>query len=294
MRYGLFLSAQHPAETDPRRALAEHLEQVGFVREHGFHSIFAGQHFLSAPYQMLQPVPLLARVAAAADGLMVGAGILLLPLLNPVEVAENVATLDHITHGRLTLGVSIGYREKELQSAGVTRKDRVPKMTESIELMKRLWAGEERGYAGAIGPPPAQDGGPPLVIGGMGEHAVRRAVELGDGWTMGGGTPDQFKEGSEKVKAAWSEAGRDGDPRLIALCYYTLGDGAREAADSDLRHYYAWLGDVAEQIAQSAAVSREMTQQYRDAFAQAGADELIYFPCSTDPAQVDLLAEAVL
>jgi alkanesulfonate monooxygenase SsuD/methylene tetrahydromethanopterin reductase-like flavin-dependent oxidoreductase (luciferase family) len=112
---------------------------------------------------------------------------------------------------------------------------------------------------------------------------------------MSGGPPDQFAELSGKVKEAWSEAGRDGDPRLVALCYFALGGDAGEAADSYLRHYYANLGDeVAGQIADSAAVSEEMAQQYRDAFADAGADELIYFPCSPDPAQVDLLAEAVL
>jgi alkanesulfonate monooxygenase SsuD/methylene tetrahydromethanopterin reductase-like flavin-dependent oxidoreductase (luciferase family) len=192
------------------------------------------------------------------------------------------------------LGVAIGARDDDYEASGVPTSGRGKRFEEMLDEMKRTWAGEERGYAGAIGPPPAQEGGPPLVIGGGGEHAVRRAVEIGDGWTMGGGTPDQFKDGSEQVKAAWSQAGRDGDPRLIALCYYALGDGAREAADSDLRHYYAWLGDLADQIAQSAAVSPEMAQQYRDAFAEAGADELIYFPCSTDPAQVDLLAEAVL
>jgi len=68
--------------------------------------------------------------------------------LNPVEVAENVATLDHITHGRLLLGVAIGYREQELETAGLIRKDRGPKLEESIQLMKRLWSGEEVTFRG--------------------------------------------------------------------------------------------------------------------------------------------------
>src|SRR5919206_4015730 len=68
--------------------------------------------------------------------------VLLLPLLNPVEVAENLATLDHLSHGRLSVGVSIGYRAEELATVGLTRKDRVPKLEESIELLKRLWSGE--------------------------------------------------------------------------------------------------------------------------------------------------------
>ena len=66
--------------------------------------------------------------------------VLLLPMLNAVEVAENVATLDHICHGRLDVGVAIGYREAELEAVGLARVDRVPKLEESLELMKRLWA----------------------------------------------------------------------------------------------------------------------------------------------------------
>lgn len=90
-------------------------------------------------------------------------------------------------------------------------------------------------------------------------------------------------------------AGRQGEPRILALCYFALGGGAREAADGYLKQYYAIAGDeVAEMIAQSAVVDGEMARGYRDGFASAGADELIYFPCSTDPAQVDLLADAVL
>jgi hypothetical protein len=112
---------------------------------------------------------------------------------------------------------------------------------------------------------------------------------------MGGGTPDQFKEMSEKVKAAWSAAGREGAPRLIALCYYGLGEHGAEAAKEELGDYYAWLGeDIAGAIVASAATDEDTIRGYRDAFAEAGADELICFPTSTDPAQVDLLADAVL
>jgi alkanesulfonate monooxygenase SsuD/methylene tetrahydromethanopterin reductase-like flavin-dependent oxidoreductase (luciferase family) len=249
-------------------------------------------------YPNYEPLIALAAAAAVTERIRLTTDILIVPWrANAALLAKQTATVDALSGGRLVLGVATGARDDDYEASGVPMSGRGKRFEEMLEEMKRTWAGEERGYAGAIGPPPAQDGGPPLVIGGMSaqsEHALRRAVEIGDGWTMGGGTPDQFKEGSEKVKAAWSQAGRDGDPRLIALCYFALGDGAREAADSDLRHYYGWLGDLAEQIAQSAAVSPEMAQQYRDAFAEAGADELIYFPCSTDPGQVDLLAEAVL
>jgi hypothetical protein len=98
----------------------------------------------------------------------------------------------------------------------------------------------------------------------------------------------------EKIRSAWSESGREGSPRMVALCYFGLGEGGQEAADAYLKDYYGFLGPIADQIAQSAVVSAELAQQYRDGFAQAGADELIYFPSSTDVGQVDRLAEAVL
>jgi hypothetical protein len=98
-----------------------------------------------------------------------------------------------------------------------------------------------------------------------------------------------------KLLSAWAEADRDGEPRTVALCYFALGDDARETADRDLLHYYDWLGEeTARQIADSAVVDADMAQQYVKAFADAGADELVLFPTSTDVEQVDLLAEAVL
>jgi alkanesulfonate monooxygenase SsuD/methylene tetrahydromethanopterin reductase-like flavin-dependent oxidoreductase (luciferase family) len=108
-------------------------------------------------------------------------------------VAENVVTLDHLTHGRLTLGVAIGYREEELQVVGLTRKDRVPKLVESLEVMKQLWMGNEVTYhgkyvtveAGRLGFGPYQQPHPPIEFGAQSPGAVRRAARLGDGIFLG-------------------------------------------------------------------------------------------------------------
>lgn len=268
------------------------LEWARRAEARGFSTLGALDRLVYPGYETLIA---LGAAATVTERIRLTTDILIVPYrANAALLAKQAATIDALSGGRLVLGVAIGARDDDYEASGVPTQGRGKRFEEMLGEMKRLWAGEERGYAGGVGPPPAQDGGPPLVIGGAGEHAVRRAVEIGDGWTMGGGTPDQFKEGSDQVKAAWSQAGRQGDPRLIALCYFALGEGARETADSDLHHYYAWLGDIADQIAQSAVVDPEMAQQYRDAFAQAGADELIYFPTSTDPGQVDLLADAVL
>lgn len=189
MRFGIFVSAQHPAGDDPAVRLAEHLEQVRFVRDAGFHSIFAGQHFLPAPFQMLQPVPLLGRLAAEAGDMRVGAGILLLPLLNPVQVAEEAATLDIVTGGRFILGVGLGYRAEEDAAFGLSEK-RVRVFREKLDVVARLLEGEEvtakgHGYeleAARLELRPVQRPRPPLWMAANNDSAVRRAARLADTW----------------------------------------------------------------------------------------------------------------
>jgi alkanesulfonate monooxygenase SsuD/methylene tetrahydromethanopterin reductase-like flavin-dependent oxidoreductase (luciferase family) len=189
VRFGLFVSAQYPAEEDPATRLAEHLEQVRFVRDAGFDSVFAGQHFLPAPFQMLQPVPLLARLAAETGDMRTGAGILLLPLLNPVEVAEQAATLDVVTGGRFVLGVGLGYRAEENAALGVPER-RVRVFREKLDVVRRLLEGEEvtadgHGYRlerARVAPRPVQSPRPPIWMAANGDAAVRRAARLADTW----------------------------------------------------------------------------------------------------------------
>jgi alkanesulfonate monooxygenase SsuD/methylene tetrahydromethanopterin reductase-like flavin-dependent oxidoreductase (luciferase family) len=263
------------------------------AEERGFSSLGTIDRLVYGNYD---PLVALAAAAAVTERIRLTTDILLAPLRgNGALLAKQAASIDALSNGRMTLGVGVGMRPDDYEAAGVPMGERGRLMDELLAEMKNIWAGEEHGVAGAIGPTPAREGGPELLIGGTVEAAVRRAVQFGDGWTMGGGTPDQLAEFSQKVKSAWSEAGRDGAPRFVALCYFALGEGATEAAQEELGGYYAWLGDeIAGQIVASAATDEGTIQGYRDAFAAAGADELICFPCSADLAQVDLLADAVL
>jgi alkanesulfonate monooxygenase SsuD/methylene tetrahydromethanopterin reductase-like flavin-dependent oxidoreductase (luciferase family) len=119
--------------------------------------------------------------------------VLLLPIVNAVEAAENIATLDHICHGRLDVGVAIGYRETELEAVGLTRKDRAPKLEESVALMKRLWSGEEVTFEGRyarlrrarMGFTCFQQPHPLLEMGAQSDGATRRAARITDGVFFG-------------------------------------------------------------------------------------------------------------
>ena len=245
-------------------------------------------------YPNYEPLVALAAAAAVTDRIELMTSILIAPYrVNTALLAKQAASVDALSGGRLTLGIATGAREDDYTASGVAYEDRGGRFDEQLAELKRIWGGEERGAAGAIGPP-ARDGGPPLILGGAVRAAFRRAAEHGEGWIMGGGTPDQFREGAAALEAAWRERGRDGTPRKLALAYFALGADAEEAARRYLLHYYGWLGDGAEQIAGSAATDEGSVRAYLGAFEEAGCDELIWFPSSTDPEQVDLLAAAAL
>jgi alkanesulfonate monooxygenase SsuD/methylene tetrahydromethanopterin reductase-like flavin-dependent oxidoreductase (luciferase family) len=182
-----------PTDRTPTEIIDEAIEVVRAASKMGYAWVSMGHHWLSHPTIWPQPYPLVARLAPETGAMRIKTSVLLLPLLNPVEVAENVATLDHITHGRLLLGVAIGYREKELETVGLGRKDRAPKLEESIQVMKRLWAGEEvtvegkyvKVTKGRMGFTPYQKPHPPIECGAQSEGATRRAARIADGVFFG-------------------------------------------------------------------------------------------------------------
>jgi alkanesulfonate monooxygenase SsuD/methylene tetrahydromethanopterin reductase-like flavin-dependent oxidoreductase (luciferase family) len=190
-RFGIFLSAQHPPGVAPGLMARDCCEQVRLARELGFDDVSAGQHFLSQPYQMLQPVPLLARVAAEAGEMRVCSGILLLTLLNPVEVAENAATLDAITDGRFVLGLGLGYRHEENAAFGLPKR-RVSVFEQKLDIVRRLLEGEVvtaegHGFtldAQQLALRPSQSPRPPIWLAANNDNGVLRAARLADAWLL--------------------------------------------------------------------------------------------------------------
>jgi hypothetical protein len=102
-----------------------------------------------------------------------------------------------------------------------------------------------------------------------------------------------FAQAAAGVDKAWEEAGRPGRPRKLTIPYFALGPDPRAQADRYLQYYYGWLGDIANMIAASAAVSAEMVRSYAAAFEEAGCDEVIFIPTASSLDQVSLLADAL-
>jgi alkanesulfonate monooxygenase SsuD/methylene tetrahydromethanopterin reductase-like flavin-dependent oxidoreductase (luciferase family) len=211
----------------------------------------------------------LAAAAAVTERIRLTTSILIAPLhANTALLAKQAASLDRLSGGRLVLAVGLGGRDDDYVASGLPTTGRGRRLEELLEELKR-------------------------IVGGHDEAALRRAARFGDGWIMGGGTPEMFAQMAGAVDQAWQAAGRSGKPRKLSLAYFALGPGAREQADSYMKHYYGWLGEFADQIAASAAVSEEMVRGYVAAFEQSGCDELIMIPSSSELDQVALLAEAV-
>ena len=190
MKLGLYMATQwrHGADLGPE--LANLIEQVRAARASGLASLMVGQHFVSSPLQMFQAMPLLARLAAEAQGMRLGPGLLLLPLLNPVVVAEETATLDWLCGGNAIIGLGLGYRKEEFESIGIPFKERVPRFVEAVEVIRKLWGSdtvEHRGRFHTLSGVqssirPKTPGGPPIWMAGDVEVAVKRAARLADAW----------------------------------------------------------------------------------------------------------------
>ena len=192
VRFGLFLTNQHPPGSDVVAGQESQLDMFRFARDAGWDSVFAGQHYLAEGMAMPQPIPFLARMAAESDDMALGLGVLLITLYNPVDAAELVASLDITTDGHFVFGVGLGYREMENNAFAVDRGYRVDRFTRNLDIATRLLQGERvsadlpwcRLEEAKLTTPPIQRPRPPIWIAANANAAVRRAARLSDSWMI--------------------------------------------------------------------------------------------------------------
>lgn len=176
MRFGIFLG---PFE----RSLDHFVEQAELAEALGFDSLWVAEHHGLADRFYPSPLMLLAGLATRTRRVRLGTAILLLPLYQPLRLAEDVAVLDVLSKGRAVLGVGMGYRAVELELFGTKMSERVPRLTEGIRLLRGYWRGDAGVSNGVtLFPRPVQQDGPPIWIGGYVPAAVERAARLGDAW----------------------------------------------------------------------------------------------------------------
>ncbi len=253
------------------------------AEERGFSSLGTIDRIV---YDNYEPLIALAAAAAVTERIGLATTVLLAPLrTNTVELAKQARSVNALSGGRLTLGIGLGARDDDYEASNVELKGRGKRLDAMLEEMEAVWAGDEVG--------PSAGGAPRLILGGHAEASYARTARFGDGWIAAASGPDQAREGIAKAEAAWSDAGREGEPHMMALVYFSLGERAEQDVRENLMDYYAWLGeDIAAMIAGTAAKDPDAVKQYLAAYEDAGCDELVFCPSSADPQQVDLLADA--
>lgn len=182
---------------------------------------------------IIDPLVALTFIAAATKKLRLGTGVNILPQMSPLYLAKWVSSIDHLSQGRLMLGLGIGWLREEFAAIGVPFERRGKRSNEYLEALKAVWTSEEVNYQGefinwqgfSMRPKPAQPGGVPLVIGGISQPAIRRTVKYGDGWYVIGKDPDDYRTHMQALTEECERQGRDINELEITAYwnYYTEG-----------------------------------------------------------------------
>ena len=190
MQFGLLIRGQHPAGDDLPARASDDLEMARRAEQLGFASVARGSHYSSHPLLGLQQIPFLAQVAVIAPKLRLIPGVVLLPLHKPLDVAEQIATLDVMSNGKVVFGAGIGYREVEFKAFGTTLKDAGPRFEECLIAVKRLLTEDFVTMQGShfelleanCSIKPVQQPMPPVWIGANADVGIRRAARMADCW----------------------------------------------------------------------------------------------------------------
>ncbi len=227
LRFGLWYAFRNPeAWRRPFPEIyAEVFEQIEWAEHRGFDDVWLTEHHFCEDGHAPSILPLAAAVAARTKRIRIGTGVLLLPLHNPVRVAEDGATIDIISNGRFELGVGVGYRPQEFPALGARREERATRTDEGLEIIRRLWAGETLSFSGRhhqfenvkLEPMPVQEP-PPIWVGGFAPASVRRAARLGDGYL---GTADDGTL-TALYREELAKAGKDPSAARIAGGHFWL------------------------------------------------------------------------
>ena len=249
-------------------------------------------------YHSTEMRTLLAAAAALTERVRIVPTLYILPMHPTALVAKEVASLDVLSNGRVTITVGVGGREHDYRAAEKPFQGRFRRLDEQVAELRRLWRGEIP-FEGAepVGPAPVQPGGPPIWSGAFGPKSLRRAAAWADG-VMGFSTAGDAAEVAaafELVRAAWRDAGATRAPRLVTGFWYALGPGAEERLRSYVFDYLRLFGEKpARAMAERCRISSvDRFRECIEAAAALGADELMLVPTTADPAELDRTAEAL-
>jgi alkanesulfonate monooxygenase SsuD/methylene tetrahydromethanopterin reductase-like flavin-dependent oxidoreductase (luciferase family) len=264
MEFGMIPNWSWPTDGSPRNQTDNTLEQARTAVQNDYDAVWFGQHYISEGNNHFQPLPLMSRVAGFAGDADLGTSIFLLPLHNPVAVAENFATADALFDGDLVFGIALGYKQAEFDAFGIDKTDRTGRFVEAVRLLRKLWTEDNVTYDGrhfsvsdvTVDPKPNDGNGVPIWFGANGEKTVERAGRMGDTWII-------------SARTTYDEADR-------------LADIYREAADRSDRpeagiamNREVYVAESTEEAIETVApMMKERAAQWLDRGAQDTADQI--------------------
>src|SRR5712692_916254 len=208
MKFGLILPTNLP------QASADGIRQAALLAEElGYESVWTTDHIMMSrtaqvPYHSIfEAITTMAWLAGVTSKVKIGVSVLILAMQHPVVVAKEIATIDRISGGRVILGIGTGWHAEEFEYLNADFHKRGRILDEALLVLRQLWTEPEKAFRGtffrfenqSFGPPPAQYGGPPILIGGISEAALKRAATYGDGWHASRISPEQFEASAETL-----------------------------------------------------------------------------------------------
>lgn len=234
VNFGLWYDFRNPPQWRRPfgRMYADYLDQIVRAEALGFDSVWLTEHHFCEDGYTPSPLVISGAIGARTTHMRIGTNLIVLPLHDPVRIAEDAATLSLLTGGRFDLGVGIGYKQAEFEAFGRDLKHRPSLIEDAVEIIRRGWRGENVNYSGkrhALGDlpiTPVPESPPALLIGGMAEPAIERAARIGDGFLSTGGI------GLETYVEALERQGKDPAKGRIALgCWALVSDDPKLEAE---------------------------------------------------------------
>ncbi|WP_328395754.1 LLM class flavin-dependent oxidoreductase [Nocardia sp. NBC_00416] len=282
MRIGIGLPSAVPGATpETIGTWAAHSEQAGFA------SLGATDRLV---YDSLDPLVTLAVAAAHTTETELVSTVLNIGYRgNPFVVASQLASLDRLSGGRLTAGLGMGAWQDDYTVSEVAMTTRGARFESALAQLRRAWRGE---LAGAAGPVPAlPPGRPQVLLAGMVPAGIVRAAALADGWVAPAFSVELLRTGLDIVGTEWARLARPGRPRVLAVRYFQLGADAVATAESYAQNYYG--PEMFPQVRPDLLTDTAHLCDEVFRIAESGADDVILLPCSGDPDQIQLLADAL-
>ena len=260
-----------------------------------FSSLACGERITGYTVEMRA---VLAAAAAVTERIRIVPTLYVLPMHSAVWAAKEIATLDLLSGGRVTMVVGIGGREGDYAAVGASFARRHARMDEQVAQMRRIWSGEPAVEGGdEVGPRPVQPGGPAILAGVMGPKATARAAHWADGvysWS-GNGVGAEIEGAFEMVERAWEQAGRSTPARRVAGFWFSMAKDSQERLQ---RYVYEYLKVSGEAPARAMAKgmdrsSKDAVRESIDAIEATGCEELFLVPATSDLEEVEAAAEVL-